>query len=60
MSLQVHQFEDETQAVAELELTTIEHAQLMAALEALSALQARARARKDNRRLESTRAACNG
>lgn len=53
MTFEVHQFADEMEAVAELELSIVEHAQLSAAIEELAKLQARARVRKNGRRLKA-------
>lgn len=53
MTFTSHNFADEMDAVAELELTIIAHAQLTSALEAFAKLQARARARTEGRRLKA-------
>lgn len=53
MSFELHQFSDEMEAVAELELSIVEHAQLTAAIDALAKLHARARAKKGGRALKA-------
>lgn len=53
MTFAVHQFTDEIEAVAELELTIVAHAQLTAVMEAFANLQARARVTKNGRRLKA-------
>ena len=53
MTYALYNFSDEMDAVAELELAIIVHAQLTAALEAFAKLQARARARTEGRRLKA-------
>lgn len=53
MTFTLHNFADEMDAVAELELTIIAHAQLTGVLEAFAKLQARARARTEGRRLKA-------
>lgn len=53
MTFTLHQFADEMEAVAELELTIVAHAQLTVVLEAFAKLQARARVKRNGRRLKA-------
>ncbi|UXC90284.1 TniB family NTP-binding protein [Sphingobium sp. RSMS] len=53
MTFALYQFADEMEAVAELELTIVAHAQLTVIVEAFAKLQARARVRKNQRRLKA-------
>ncbi|MHB9880384.1 TniB family NTP-binding protein [Pacificimonas sp. ICDLI1SI03] len=53
MTITLHQFTDEMEAIAELELSIVAHAQLTAALEAFAKMQARARVLRKGRHLKA-------